>query len=244
MCRHFFGAASLVLGVASVARHEQLISNWQLPGDAAFIVVTSAGLIIGGTAMQFRKIDTLGAITLGVVYLLFVLTFVPDVLTQPGEFASWGNVFYGLSLVAGALVAYGVATPLAPYAKTICKVAGALLGLCCVSFAVEQVEFLGRTADLVPKWLPPSGMSWAVATTIAFGLAGVSIVTGYKSLLASRLLALMLVTFGVAIWIPTLIADPRTHSNWSEGLETFAIAGAAWIVADFLRRESLVRKSR
>jgi hypothetical protein len=83
--------------------------------------------------------------------------------------------------------------------------------------------------------MPPSGTFWAWATTIAFGLAAISLVSGYKALLASRLLTAMFVIFTLAVWIPILIADPRTLSNWSEGLETFAIAGAVWIVADFLR---------
>jgi len=51
----------------------------------------------------------------------------------------------------------------------------------------EQLEFLDRTAGLVPKSMPPSGMSWAVATTIAFGLAGGSLLAGYKSLLSLAL---------------------------------------------------------
>ena len=107
-------------------------------------------------------------------------------------------------------------------------------GLCNISFAIEQVEFLARTVGLVPKWIPPNGMFWAVATTIAFGLGGIALLVGYKSLLASRLLTLMLLAFGVLIWIPILVANPKMHRNWSEGLETFAIAGVAWIVADFL----------
>jgi hypothetical protein len=44
----------------------------------------------------------------------------------------------------------------------------------------------------------------------------------------------MLLIFGVTIWIPMLIAQPGQPENWSEGLETFAIAGAAWVIADFL----------
>jgi hypothetical protein len=44
----------------------------------------------------------------------------------------------------------------------------------------------------------------------------------------------MLLIFGFAVYVPLLIADPSNHGNWSEGLETFAIAGAAWIVADIL----------
>jgi hypothetical protein len=44
----------------------------------------------------------------------------------------------------------------------------------------------------------------------------------------------MLLIFGVTIWIPMLIAQSNKPGNWSEGLETFALAGAAWIVADYL----------
>jgi len=243
MGRHLFGAAALLLGVAGLALHAQLVSNWRLPGGDVFIFVTSIAQIAGGAAMQFGKSQRLGAVILGAVYLLFSLTFVRDVFKHPGVFASWGNVFYQLSLVTGAVVAYGMSSPSAPNARTISRAAVMLLGVCNLSFAVEQVEFLARTAGLVPKWVPPNGMFWAIATTVAFGLAGISLLIGYKSLLASRLLGLMLALFGVAIWIPALIADPKMHSNWSEGLETFAIAGAAWIVAEFLRRDRGVRRA-
>jgi hypothetical protein len=234
MGRYVFGCSALLLGVAGLVLHAQLISNWQLPGAAAFIAVTSVAQIIGGAAMLFRKANGLGAIVLGVVYFVISLTFLPSIVVQPGVYASWGNVFYQLALVAGAAVAYGMALPRQPYATTLCRGAVMLFGFCNISFAIEQVEFLARTVSLVPKWIPPNGMFWAIATTIAFGLAGIALVVGYKSLLASRLLTLMLVVFGVAIWIPILIADPKTHRNWSEGIETFAIAGVAWIVADFL----------
>jgi uncharacterized membrane protein YphA (DoxX/SURF4 family) len=230
--RYVFGAAALLLGVLSLVLHDQLISNWRLPGIEGFIIVTSVAQIIGGAALFFRRSSAFGAVVLGVVYLLFSLTFVPAILTHPGVYESWGDVFYQLALVAGAAVAFGSASPSLSYAATLCKAAVVLFGVCNISFAIEQVEFLARTVSLVPKWIPPSGMFWAIVTTIAFGLGGIALVIGYKSLLASRLLALMLMVFGVAVWIPILIADPKTHQNWSEGIETFAIAGVAWIVAD------------
>jgi len=31
-----------------------------------------------------------------------------------------------------------------------------------------------------------------------------------------------------------LLSDPHNHTNWGENAETFAIAGAAWILADLL----------
>jgi hypothetical protein len=54
------------------------------------------------------------------------------------------------------------------------------------------------------------------------------------ALLAARLLTLMLVSFGLLVWVPLVVSDPRNHTNWSEFAETFAIAGTTWILADLL----------
>jgi hypothetical protein len=45
---------------------------------------------------------------------------------------------------------------------------------------------------------------------------------------------MMLVIFGLIVWVPLLLSAPRSHTNWSEAVETFAIAGTAWILADLL----------
>jgi hypothetical protein len=221
MGRLVFGAASLSLAVAALALHDQLASNWQLPGATAFIYFTSIALAAGSIALVFPNLERFGALLVGAVYAAFALTFVPDIFAHPLVYASYGNVFYALALVAGAMGAYGLT-----------KTATGLLGLCSASFAIEQVEFLARTASLVPTWMPPGQMFWAIVTTAAFALAAISLILGYHSLPASRLLALMFMIFGVVIWIPLLIAYPGSHSNWSEGLETFAIGGAVWIIAE------------
>lgn len=235
MGRYVFATAALLLGVAGLILHDQLISAWTLPGSTAFNIVTCSLQIFGGAALLLRRTSGLGAIVLGVVYLVFTLTFVPAIVAQPRVYESYGDVFYQLALVVGAVVAYATASPSMPGRVGIGKVAAVVFGFCNISFAIEQVEFLSRTVSLVPKWIPPDGMFWAVATAIAFGLGGIALVTGYKSALAAWLLGLMLALFGILTWIPILIADARTHSNWSEGIETFAIAGVAWIVAEFLR---------
>jgi hypothetical protein len=77
-------------------------------------------------------------------------------------------------------------------------------------------------------------MFWAVATTVFFALAAVALLVNRMALLAARLLTLMLVSFGLLVWVPLVLSNPRNHSNWSENAETFAIAGAAWILADLL----------
>jgi hypothetical protein len=222
--RYLFGAAAVALGVASLALHVQLVSAWTLPGRIFFLDVTAVAQIAGGIAIQFPRSARVGAIILLAVYGLFACTFVPEIFAQPGVYASWGDVFYALGLVVGAVVLL----------KRGANAALVVFGLCNISYAIEQLEFFARTASLVPKWIPFGGSFWTIATTIAFALAGASLLIRYKALLASRLLTVMLLIFGVTIWIPMLIAQPHQPGNWSEGLETFAIAGAAWIAADFL----------
>jgi hypothetical protein len=77
-------------------------------------------------------------------------------------------------------------------------------------------------------------MFWAIATTVAFALAAVALLTGFMALLASRLTTAMILGFGLLVWLPALFADPHNSVNWSESTETLAIAASAWIVADYL----------
>jgi hypothetical protein len=106
------------------------------------------------------------------------------------------------------------------------------LGVCAISFTLSQILYLRVTADLVPRWIPPNQMLWAILTTIAFALAAIAIVINHQARLAIRLMTLMLALFGVLVWILRLIAHPEAHLNWSEFALTVLITGAAWMVAD------------
>ena len=119
-------------------------------------------------------------------------------------------------------------------AATLNRIGRILLGICTVSFALEQAFYLNPTATLVPKWIPPGQMFWAIATTVLFALAALALLANQKPLLATRLLTAMVLGFGLLVWIPLVLSHPHEHANWSETAETFAIAGAAWILADLL----------
>jgi hypothetical protein len=83
-------------------------------------------------------------------------------------------------------------------------------------------------------------MFWAVATTVLFALAGVALLTNRMALLAARLLTMMLVIFGLLVWVPLLLSDHHSHANWDETAETFAIAGVVWLLADVLGEDRLI----
>ena len=77
-------------------------------------------------------------------------------------------------------------------------------------------------------------MFWALTITVLFALAAMAILTNRMALLATRLLTVMLLLFGLLVWIPLLLSGPHSQANWSETALTFAIAGTTWILADLL----------
>lgn len=223
-----FGVAALAFGIVTLAWRDY--NGWhQLP----YIIYAAVAQIFGGAAIQFRRTAKTGAVVLGAVYLVFALLCVPRIVATPQIYNSWGNFFEHLSLVTGAVIVYARwSSSWAP--ETLNRIGRILLGICAASFTLEQAIYLDPTASLVPKWLPPSQMLWAITTTVAFALASVALLTNLVALLATRLLTTMIVIFGLLVWVPLLLSDPHNHTNWSETAETFAIAGAAWILADLL----------
>ncbi len=226
--RHVFGVATFAVGFVALAWHD---NQWH---QLRYIVYAAAAAqMFGGAAIQFARTAKTGAGVLTVAYLVFALSFVPRIVVTPQVYNSWGNFFEQFSLVTGAAIVYArVSTAWAP--ETLNRVGRFLFGICAASFALEQAFYLHATATLVPKWLPPSQTFWAVATTVAFALAAGALLTNRMALVATRLLTTMIVIFGLLVWVPLLLSDHHSHTNWSEIVETFAIAGAAWILADLL----------
>ena len=234
--RHVFGAAALTFGLITLGWHDynyQLHYLWNAQLGPVLVYAAAAAQILGGVAIQFRRTAKAGAVVLGAVYLLFASLYVPRIVAAPRIYDRWGNVFEQLSLVTGAAIVYArLSSAWTP--KTLDRFGRILLGVCAVSFALEQAFYLNATATLVPKWLPPGQTFWAVMTTVAFALAAVALLTNRMALLATRLLTTMLVIFGLLVWIPIVVSDPHNQTNWGETVETVAIAGAAWILADLL----------
>ena len=224
--RHVFGVAALAFGLITLAWHDY--NGWHQP---RYLVHAAAALIFGGAAIQFRRTAKAGAVVLGAVYLAFALLCVPGIVAAPRIYNSWGNFFEQLSLVTGPAIVYARWSS-AWSRETLNRIGRILLGMCAASFTLEQAFYLGATAHLVPKWLPPNQMFWAVTTIVLFALAALALLMNRMALLSARLLTMMLVIFGLLVWVPLVLADPHSHTNWSENVETFAIAGTAWILAD------------
>jgi uncharacterized membrane protein YphA (DoxX/SURF4 family) len=169
---------------------------------------------------------------------MFALLWVPHIVAEPRVYDRWGNFFEQFSLVSGALIVYSSLSPDdSKRSATLARLGYIFFGICVISFTAEQLLYLSGTASFVPKWIPPGQMFWAITTTVALALAAVALLSGRSALLASRLLTVMLIGFGLLVWLPAPFLDPHKLFNWIGNAQNLAITGAAWIVADYLSQK-------
>jgi uncharacterized membrane protein YphA (DoxX/SURF4 family) len=232
--RYVFGLATIATGICAMASHnyDQLAA---VPHHAILAYIVATIEILAGLAVLWTRTTRSGAVALGAIYAIFCLLALPLIIHQPLVYNNYGNFFEQFSYVAGALILYACSGPIvAPRPTRLSQIGYYSFALCLVSFALEQLFYLSATAGFVPKWIPPGQTFWAIATTLAFALAAIALLTGFMALLASRLTVAMLLGFLLLVWLPALFADPHNFGNWSEALETLAITGSAWLVADYL----------
>lgn len=249
--RHVYGVAAVFFGVLTFVWHD--FNIWQqirplgnLPQRELLAYGAAIIEIFGGIAIQRAKTARLGALALGAITLTFALLWLPLIAAKPLVFDPWGNFVEQFSQFAGALIVYASFDQRNPRrAARMTQFGYISFCACVVSFTLEQLLYLSGTAGLVPKWIPPGQMFWAITTTVAFGLAAIALLTGRCALLASRLLTAMIMGFSLLIWLPApftrTFSDP--HINWAGNAENLAIAGAVWIIADFVsQRENVLRE--
>ena len=236
--RIVFGASAVLFGVIALLWHDadtwqNLQHIWSLPFGTIIGGCLMAAQVAGGIGMLYPRTARSASVVLCIVYLCFSLACVPDIIAAANIYDKYGGSFFlFLSLLCGAIALYAATEANAARVVLFGRLVRLGLGVCAISFMLGQALLLRETAHLVPKWVLPNQMFWAILTTFAFGLAAVAILINRQARLAIRLMTLMLGLFGVIVWIPHLISNPKAHFNWSECALTFLVTGAAWTVSD------------
>lgn len=248
-----YGWGAVALGLIGLAWGD-FATVWQpvqalpftVPYRGALAYVVAGCLLAGGLAVQRRRTARAGAVVLAVVYFIFSLFWVPRVIGYPRMYGTWLGLSEQLSLVTAAVIIYASSVPRdSAWAFRTAQIGRLMFVICVLSFGLAHFFALPETAGMVPNWIPPGQRFWAVATGVAFLLAGVAMLTGVRAVLAARLLTLMLITFGALVWAPSLFASPRAHVVWAGNAINLAIAGAAWVTADSLAsRQKQVKAQR
>ncbi len=233
--RIVFGASAMLFGVVSLiwpgSEMWQRVHAFGLPVPSAVAWVLAIALVAGGAAMPYPRTARFASVVLGVVFGLFTLACISDMVAAPSNPGSYVDFFEELSIVCGAIAVYAATEPQEARSRTLGRAARLALGVCVISFAWAQIVYLHYTASLVPIWIPPNQVFWTNLTTAAFGLAAIAILIDRQARLAMRLMAAMVALFGVVVWLPKIVTHPDTLSNWSEFGMNYLIAAASWLMA-------------
>ena len=214
------------------------------PGRTALTYAAGAFMVVAAAAIEWRRTAAWGAAALTVYYTFFVIILMNGRvwLTDYAIYVIYEDIAMQLSIAAGGLIIYGTTARIdAALAGRLTRVGQLTFGVCALIFGGAHFVYMQNTASMVPKWLPPTQEYWGYATGVGFVAAGIAILTGVQARLAAILMTAMLVCFGVLANGRILLADHKSHWNWTESAVNLAVVGAAWVLADSLAR--LTRES-
>jgi len=237
--RVFFAVAMAGLGALTLVYHE-LAPLWRpLPAAipwvcGSIVLAASIGLWIPRTALP-------SALAIGAYLAAWVLSGVPALVMKPSAVGSWYAVCEAMTPFVGAWI---LIAGLRGQSSAIDWIAGEramrtarmLFGGGCVVYGLAHFAYADFTAGMVPGFLPDR-MGFARLTGLAHMAAGVAILVDILPRLAAILEAVMMSSFGLLVWLPTLFSNPPPawatppRNQWSEILVTLLLAASAWIVA-------------
>ena len=243
MGRFAYGLAAVWLGVIGLIAQDfagvwQPLDNIGLGANRPVIASIYALLFLAaGVAAWLKRSATAGLAVLAVLHLLAMLGWISRI-----AYGGWTGFFEMLSLVIAGLVALARLQSPSPGWHRVIAAGQGIFAICLLAFGLSHLMMSKETAGMVPGWIPPNPLFWAYATGVCYLLAGIAILTRVRDKLAAQLTVVMMLSFNVFVWLPMLMDKPNAF-NWAGNAITFAMASAAWVIADSLTRPDTARST-
>jgi len=222
-----------------------------LPAREALAYACAVVSLASGAGLLWRRTAVPAArLLLAWLLLWFLLFKTPLIWRAPLVEISWEDPAETLVILAAAWAIY--ASVAADWDKrrlrfatdeSGLRIARGLCGLAMIPFGLAHLFYVKQTAALVPAWLP-AHMAWADVTGYAYIAAGVAILTGVLARLGAVLSTLQMGLFTLLVWAPILAAGSRSASDWSEGVISWTLTVAGWVVAETYRERPWLTLTR
>jgi uncharacterized membrane protein len=230
------GLSILTFAYGDFALQWQPVPAW-LPWRRAFAYASAIIMLAGGIGLLFRRTATMSVRILFPYLLLWVLLKVPAVVMVPRMEATWLGLGEIVVLLTGGWVLFakladlpeGTALKFATGASGT-RIARYLFAIALLPIGLSHLVYPTETAALVPPWLP-ARTGWAYLTGAGQIAAGLGVLFSILPRLAAGAEAAMVTLFTLLVWVPAVVAEPTARLPWTALLISWAIAGAAWVVA-------------
>ena len=210
-----------------------------LPAREALAYLCAVVSLASGAGLLWRRTAAPAArLLLAWLLIWFLLFKAPLIWRAPLVEISWEDPAETLVILAAAWALYASAA--ADWDRRRLgfasgdgglRIAKVLYGLAMIPFGLAHLFYVKQTAALVPGWLP-AHTAWAWFTGGAYIAAGVAILTGVLARLGAALSTLQMGLFTLLVWAPILAAGSKSPSDWSEGVISWALTAAGWVIAD------------
>jgi len=237
------GVSTLGFGIACLLQRDFVV--WQpVPEDfpfrqplafvsAAALMLSGSGLLVAGT----RKIAVILQMSLFLLYAASWLFVSPS----RGSVQPWLGIAEHLAIVVGATTIWARLSPATAQRWHFNpKVARVAYGCCSLAFAIAHVVALKGTASFVPAWIPGDAVFWAIFTGVGHLAVAIALFADKVLVLATRLAALMYLSFAALVWMPGAVTHPDQWFRWAGGAITLVLLAAVWLVGEYRRAEDKV----
>jgi uncharacterized membrane protein len=214
----------------------QPVAAW-IPGRTVLAYISGFIMLLGGIGLLLRPTSAWAARILLPYLVVWLLLKVPAVFAAPQVEAVWLGVGELAVLLTGGWVLFarlawmpeGSQLGFATKEKSI-YFARILFAISLIPIGLSHIVYVKETAELVPTWLPHH-VWWAYLTGGGQIACGLGVLFLIVPRVAATVEACMISFFTLLVWGPAILAAPKTRLPWTAFFISWAIASAAWVVA-------------
>jgi uncharacterized membrane protein len=214
----------------------QPVARW-VPGRTAFAYGSGLIMLLGGVGLLLTATAAWSARILFPYLILWLLLKVPALLVAPQMEAVWLGFGELAVLMTGGWILFAKlaglreGSPLTfATGENGIYLARMLFAVSLIPIGLSHLVYVKETAELVPAWLPYR-VGWAYLTGAGQIACGLGVLFSIFPREAARAEAGMISLFTLLVWGPAILAAPTTRLPWTAFFISWAIASAAWVVA-------------
>jgi len=230
------GLGVLALIYGDFALVWQPVAQW-IPGRTILAYASGVIMLLSGIGLLFSATAAWSVRLLFPYLIVWALLKVPALVVAPGMEAVWLGFGELAVLLAGGwilfarLAALPEGSPLKfAMGENGVRAARILFAVSLLPIGLSHLVYVNETAEFVPAWLPYR-VGWAYLTGAGQMACGLGVLFSIFPRVAAWTEAGMLSLFTLLVWAPAILAAPKTRLPWTAFFISWAIASAAWVVA-------------
>ena len=249
-----FAIGMIGLGVLALINGDfamvwQPVAAW-VPGRTALAYASGGIMLVGGFGLLFRATAEWAARILLPYLLIWMCLKLPALFVAPRMEAVWlgfgelAALFAGGWFLFARLAEVREGSPLAFLTgeKTL-RFVKIFYGVWLIPIGLSHIVYVKETVDLVPAWLPYR-QGWAYLAGAGHIAAGLGVVFSVLPRVAAFAEAAMIGVFTILVWGPAIATSPKARLPWTAFFISWAIASAAWVVAENIAAKQSASGSR